>query len=178
MGPARLRPGITALAVFACLALSSQLALAANSSQPAAEGAGWYFNTTNDEVKFGITANFSRNFAPQGRFDFFNTVTGANVQGTITSWEPMNDACGSFTPDPFFTTPPQGAPGAVLHGVCDKGANCTFDINVVDGGSPGSKGKDFVCKVHVVGTDKRGNSIIEDQQAFQPIARGNINIRQ
>jgi hypothetical protein len=177
MGRSHSRLGVYALAVLTCLVLfGADNAFAANKTQPRVEGAGWYFNTTDQEVKLGLTANFTSTNGQQGRFEVFNKNTGATVKGRIMTWSFIADgACGP-PPDPGFIGPPAGAPGASLHGVCDDGNTCNFDMNVVDGGN--KRSSDFVCMVHVNGTDKKGRPITENQDNPQPLDKGKINVKQ
>jgi hypothetical protein len=151
------------LAVLTCFALfGAQPALAALQ----VTGAGWYFNSSDQEIKFGITAK------PQGRFNYFNTVDGANVQGTVTA-TPVSNPCGTVTPP--FIGPRAGQPAAHLEGTCDSGASCTFKMDVVDGGS---QGNDFVCHVRVLGSDKKGKTVDETQTDFVPLSRGGLKVTQ
>jgi hypothetical protein len=171
MGRTRLRLGAWALAVLTSFALFGEHTAFAASNGPRVEGAGWFnifcgFSCIGQEVKFGITAN--NNGVPQGRFDYYNTVTGLTARGKITAWTPhQNTACAG---------PPATAPAATLSGSCDDGSNCTFQMDVVDSGSPG-KGNDYICNVQVTGGHSKNGAPSNDSDPnSEPLFHGNINI--
>jgi len=154
-------------------------AFAVNPNQPRVEAAGWIFfhpdafdlnNPCNSgcEVKFGVTANYTGTgtIQPQGRFEYFNTVTGLNVHGKITY---LQTGVCTGAGAPITTKTP-----LEVKGTCDDGNNCAIDVVLVDGG-PGGKG-DFVCNI-MVGVDKNNNADADSATA-EPLIRGNINIQQ
>jgi hypothetical protein len=169
-----LRRAVLALTLGTFLVFIGQhSAFALNTSMPRAEGAGWYNNIASQEVKFGITLTYDRNGNPQGRFDYFNTVTGLTARGRLMPSSAANstsNSCGDFGP----LGPPPTAPSAALTGECD-GGTCSFTMQVVDGGS--GKNSDGVCHVHVTGLDRNGNATSDNDDSSELLFRGNINVQ-
>jgi len=69
--------------------------------------------------------------------------------------------------------PPLDAPYAKVSGTCDDGT-CTFDATVVDDDSGGHP-PDWVCDLHMHGTDKKGNSEVYDDPG-QPLQHGHFEV--
>jgi len=170
------------------------------------EAAGWYLSdgpTTNgNEIKFGVTGKCDNDAGacpggtsgpfPKGRFEYFDTVNGMRVDGkldsavfytaTITPPDLTGmtaiDQCPNALP-PAFGGPAAGSPGVRVHGTCDRDepSNCSFTMNLIDGGDPG-RGKDFVCDVAVgPGQTKNHTPVLAEGAFVQPLQRGNIKVR-
>jgi hypothetical protein len=190
MGRRQLRLGVWALAIMTCVAVTGEhTALAADGQR--VEAAGWYFSTQypqapngSAEIKFGVTGKEDHG-NKLGRFEYFNTFTGLKGHGKLAivtfytttqsaSMMPI-DQC-PMAPPPEFGGPPLGAQGVRVQGNCDDGSNCSFNMDLIDGGDPG-RGRDWVCRVSVVGQDKNHQPAGADMEDAQALVKGNIKIR-
>jgi hypothetical protein len=179
MGRSQLRLGVWALAILSSLAVAGVHTAYASDNQPRLEAAGWFFifncaaPNCSAETKFGVTGK-DENGNKFGRFEYFNTVTGLKVHGKLTTLSFKDNTCN--TPPPEFGGPPAGSPAATLSGLCDEGgANCQFQMDLVDGGD--RKGGDWVCNVQVSGYDKNNVARSDMDINANQVVRGNIKIR-
>ena len=189
------RLSVWALVLVTFFALfGGQSAFAYNTTKMRAEEAGWVCKPGGtgpsgcQEVKLGVTAKINNANLADGRFEYFNRTTKFNVKGKVDSLvvKPSNTATPADPSHPCYAAaifdatgqqiagPPLNAPYANITGTCDNGMCDQFVITVVDDDSA-QHNTDWVCNVHMHGTDKKGIAEVYDDQG-QPLQHGHVEV--
>ena len=184
------RLSVWALVLFACFALfGGQSAFAMDTTKPRVEAAGSFckpdFNGPNGcaEIKLGLTGKVTKTTMVDGRFEYMNRLSKYNVHGNIYSMvvnpQPPADASNPCFASAIFvgTTqvggPPLTAPQATVDGSCTDGS-CSFHVTVVDDDSA-NRTADWVCDLHMHGTDKKGR-VENNDDPGEPFTHGKVEV--